>query len=687
LDQDRGKIIMGPQRTILLLNASNLKTALMYPYAFVQVSEIADRFNIRTICNDMYGISENQWEVYLQKLLKKEPFDMILITLRNTDCVDVNDYRYHPKNTNYHKSIVFQSPEQRSYYPIQATKLLIQVLRKLTDVLIVIGGYAFSVMPERLMNYLNPDYGVIGGPDAFFEHFEDVLGRQNLTQIANLIYSQAKTLQKGPSRFFPPSFRQEYTDKIIKDRQAFYSRFSGENVELSVSIEVSRGCPMNCSPCSEPLVEGRKVQYRDLDVIEDEINFLRKYQLNQLFFICSEINADGNEFVMNLADRIIEINEERKDYEKVSWYGLHLLTLSADQLKHIRKAGFRGDFNPLPVVSLDDHNLAAIKAPLKSDDIINFFTQAKKVVKEEFRHIGKKFFSLEERIFRAPQSLNPEDFMNSWNIFLGNIESTSETIRVTLKRADDAGLNQLFDSCYVNKATRIYDFIRPTEEVLKHTWSLINGVIKNSYNELYPSFTYPPALLRHFGSAETLDEFFVLVGDTYLSRKHLFKKDWNWFLATNLDPGTFLSWWISAIKSELAFNSLTAIPEVLKFLTFLRNSPSIGNIKLLFNPTPGRKSLINFATNIAIQFVLFSQEKKLVPIMQRLGLPPLKTTLNLSPYKFAVKLFEHYSNKDELFSVVNDSSFNGALFSFFVEYLLYLKNTPLSDEFQIFFSH
>jgi hypothetical protein len=679
---------MDQQKTVLLFNASNLKTALLYPYAFVQVSEIADRFGIHTVRKDMYGISGDQWEVYLQKLLKKKTFDMILITLRNTDCVDVNDYRNHPKNTNYHKPTVFQLPEQTSYYPIQATKLLIQVLRKLTNIPIVIGGYAFSIMPERLMNYLNPDYGVIGGPDAFFEHFKDVLDKQNLNQIANLIYFQARTLQKGPFQFFPPAFRQEYTDKIIKDRRVFYSRFSGEKGELgSVPIEVSRGCPMNCSICSEPLVKGRKVQYRDLDVIEDEINFLRKYQLNQLFFICSEINTDGIEFVMNLADRIIEINEEREDYEKVSWYGLHLTTFSADKLKHIRKTGFRGDFNPLPVASLDDHNLVAIKAPIKSDDIINFFTQAKKVVKEEFRHTGKKFFSLEERIFRAPQSLNPDDFMNSWNIFLGNFEATPETIRVTLKRADDAGLNQLFDSCYVNKATRIYDFMQPSEEVFKHTWSSVNGVIKNSYNELWPSFTYPPALLRHFGSEKILDEFFVLVGDTYLSRKHLFKKNWNWFLADTLDQKTFMSWWISSIESQLDFNNFTAVPEVLDFLSFLRNNPSAKNIKLLFNPTPGRKTLMNFATNIAMQFVLFSQEKDLTPVMQHLGLPPsLKATLNLSPYKVTVKLFESYSNKDELFLIINESSFNKALSRFFVEYLIYLNNIPLEAEYRIFFS-
>ena len=677
-------LVMNPKRNILLLNASNLKTALLYPYAFVQVSEIADRFGIHTVSTDMYGIPEDQWEVYLKKLLQKTFFDMILITLRNTDAVDVDNYRMLTTNYNYHQQIVSQQQKPLAYYPIEATKQLIQTLRKLMDVPIIIGGYGFSVMPEKLMKYLKPDYGVIGGPDDFFEHFENVLHEQRLDQIANLLYYQGETLQRGPSKFFPPASRQEYTAEVITKRQDFYSRLVGETVELRVPVEVSRGCPKQCSFCSEPSVVGRKVQYRDLDVIEDEINFLRKYQLNKLFFVCSEINTEGNEFVMSLADRILKINKEREDYEKISWYTLHLMTFSVEELKHLRKAGFRG--GSTDVVSLDDHNLAAIKPPLKSDEIIKFFTQAKEVVKEEFKQSGKKYFSLEERIFRASQSLNSEDFLNSWNIFLGHPETTPETIRATLKRADDAGLNFLFDSCHVNKAARIYDYMHPTEDVLNHTWSSVDGNIRQSYHELWPSFTYPPALLRHFRSDNRVDEFLTSIGDTYLSQKHLFKKDWNWFIASRLNPITFMTWWLSAIKSELNFQSLTTIPEAVKFLTFLRNYPSIDNIKLLFNPTPGRKRLINFASNIAIQFVLFSQEQNLIPIMQRIGLPPLKTTLNLSPYKFAVRIFENYSNKEDLFAVVSENSVNDALSNFLISYLLYLKNVPLSNEFRIFFN-
>ncbi|MHA2278700.1 MAG: hypothetical protein ACXAC2_23215, partial [Candidatus Kariarchaeaceae archaeon] len=125
---------MDSLRTILLLNASNLKTALMYPYAFIQVSEIADRFNIHTVRKDLYWLSGDQWEDYLKKLLQKKPFSMILITLRNTDAVDVNDYREQPTNNNYFQPIVTRSYESQSYYPIELTKILIQILRKLTDI-------------------------------------------------------------------------------------------------------------------------------------------------------------------------------------------------------------------------------------------------------------------------------------------------------------------------------------------------------------------------------------------------------------------------------------------------------------------------------------------------------------------------------------------------------------------------
>jgi hypothetical protein len=73
--------------------------------------------------------------------------------------------------------------------------------------------------------------------------------------------------------------------------------------------------------------------------------------------------------------------------------------------------------------------------------------------------------------------------------------------------------------------------------------------------------------------------------------------------------------------------------------------------------------------------------------MRLFGLHTLTTTLQLSPYKLAVMIFNRYSNKDELLSSLNENSVYNPLSRFFVEFLLYFKNIPLSDEFQIFFAH
>ncbi len=276
--------------------------------------------------------------------------------------------------------------------------------------------------------------------------------------------------------------------------------------------------------------------------------------------------------------------------------------------------------------------------------------------------------------------------MRNWNFFLGNIAATPETIRLTLKAVDDAGLSQHFDGCYVNRATRIWDYMHPDKEVHESIWSITDKDIKVSYNELYPSFAYPPILLRHFGNNEVMEAFLVLIGDTYLSTNHLTKKEWNWFLGKNTDVKTFYDWWNAAVRSRRELNLLTTIPEVLEFLEFLQKNPTIENINLFFNPTPDRKALLNFAANMAIKYVLFSQKRDLIPVMKLLGINfSLDDTLALSPYKFAVKLFKNYADKDELLTALNNSPFNNDLSRFFIEYLIYLNDMPFKAEYRLFF--
>ncbi|MHA2495180.1 MAG: hypothetical protein ACXAEI_06820 [Candidatus Hodarchaeales archaeon] len=689
---------MSRPRTVLLLNATNLLGILTYPYAFVQVSEIADRFHIRTIRRDLIAIPEDHWDAYLRDLLKKTTIDMVLITIRNYDTHTSEDYQLRALNTNYHQQVRISQSTRRDYFPIKATKRLIDILRKISTVPICIGGYAFSIIPEKLMKYLQPDYGVFGGPDAFFEHFEEILANQNLDQVANLFHQKGNNIHRGPLRFFPPAPRREYTDAIIADRQAFYSHdMLGQKQNLtrvlSVPIEVARGCSMKCTYCSEPLIKGPKVQYRDLDVIEEEIAFLKTHDLNLLYMVCSEINTEGNDYFLSLADRILRINEQRSPYEKIYWYTFYLMreSLSARELKHFRKSGFLGGAND--VVSFDDKNLAAVKAPCrKSQEVINHIIGARQVIEEELQQNSAKYPSLEERILKNQRlsSFRPLDdsFLTTWNLFLGNTAATPETIRITLKAADDAGLSGFFETCYVNNATRVFDYLQPDDELRSYIWSVSDKGTEKSYNEFYPSFTYSPALLRHFdGHHETLEDFFILVEDTYLSNYHLFKKDWNWFLASKIDQSTFYSWWHRALQSELDLKGLTKIPAVLELLNHLQKHPTVENLSLLFNPTPGRKPLMNFTGHMAIRYVLFSQETELTPLMEFLGMPSnLEALFALSPYKVAVRFFKSYADKEKLLRALKTRPFDNALSRFAVEYLVYLNDTPFRSDYRVFFT-
>lgn len=680
---------MSSQRNVLLLNASNISTNLTYPYAFVQVSEIANRFHIRVSRRDMFGIPKDHWIPYLQDELDKTSYDMVLLTLRNTDTLGFGDYHIRAGDKNYHQPPP-AAPEQPNYYPIETAQKLIEHIRQITDIPIAAGGYGFSVMPDKIMKYIKPDYGVMGGPDAFFDHFEDIIAHQNLDQVTNLVYRKNEALHKGPLRFFPPSPRREYTDEIMADRQAFYARNYGKEVSKvrSVPIEAVRGCSKSCTFCSEPRVKGPELQYRDIDVIVDEINFLGTHDHNLVFLVSSEINAEGPEFMLKLADRILQINEERSAYAKVYWYTFYLPTLSSEELKHLRSAGFLGGAND--IVSLDDKNLAAVKAPYTSSDVIKHLKGAKQVVEEEWQQREEEERpSLEERIYGiSPPADVPytESFMKSWWFFLGNTAATPETIRVTLKAIDEAvGLSQFFDIGAATKATRLFDYIPQDAELLSDTSSFTQNGPTETYNELYPSYAYAPALLRHFGSKKMLENFFDAVG-TYLSNAHLFKKDWNWFLAKYVEQTTFLTWWQAAVRSPPELKALSTIPEVQEFLNFLRENPSGENIGLLFNPTPGREKIINLAAHQAIRFVFLSQEEELIPIMSLLGVPPsLEDVLALSPYKVAVKLFEAYADKKKLLDAIKERIINPVAARFFAEYLIYLNGTPLKAENRIFF--
>ena len=296
---------------MLLLNSSNFKLNLCFPYAFVQVSEIARRYNIDVKSIDLFDIKKEDLEDFLVELIKEKNYNFIGITLRNSDTCNYHDY--YDLKTN----LPLKNDINNFYFPILSTKETIDILRKITNIPVILGGFGFSIMPRKLMNYLKPDFGIIGGPDSVFANFNNLMARINLDLIENLVYWEGNNVKFGPKFFFPPASNLEYTESIIEEVKDFMCKYQKYDIVDSVAIEISRGCAFSCNFCSEPFVNGHTVQFRNPNAIKEDIELLGLHGLNKLFFICSEMNTPDNKFILSLAMMIKNINEKRDKTTKL----------------------------------------------------------------------------------------------------------------------------------------------------------------------------------------------------------------------------------------------------------------------------------------------------------------------------------------------------------------------------------
>ena len=290
-------------------------------------------------------------------------------------------------------------------------------------------------------------------------------------------------------------------------------------------------------------------------------------------------------------------------------------------------------------------------------------------------------YSLQERIFANKPNLNPGSF------FLGNPTVTVKTIKETVRVMAETGLARIYENTGSVKATRVFDYLGLDDALLRHTWSREFGGERVEYRELYPSFSYPPALVDHFGNAEEVVEFFIRLESTFLSSRHLFEKDWHAFLNHHVNQEQFALWWESARKSGISTATLCAIPDVVAFLELLLAGKE--KIDILFHVIDletERYRLVDYSAHMAIRYILVANEESLKSVMQFLGFSEsLPEIFDLTPYEITKTLFELYGNKGELVISLEESAMKSDLALFFVEYLLYLHNVSLESKYKAFF--
>lgn len=551
-------------KKVILLNTSNMDTFPVYPYAFIQVPAVARQAGVEVICKGLLGISQEMWKKIIQSLIEQHNPAMILITLRNTDSIISQEYEQDE----------IKETDKIPYFPIERTRELIAIIRSISNLKIVMGGFSFSLLHNELMHHLHPDFGVIGGPNGFFAHFEDIQ-TGNLEEVPNLLYFLGERLISNPRIFYPPLADTEYTHQSIEEMMAFYTSFSSPGF-LGAPVEIMRGCPHSCVFCTEPHVVGRQVRYRDLSAVMGDIEILVKHEITQFHMISSELNPEGNVFVLQLADRIRSFNDLQKEDRKVKWNGAnYLLKFSLDEYKRLYQSGFTGGW--FDITALDDENARAMQTPYRNKSLLphlKTYAQAERVQLDLLLTQATSQAKAPE----GEQAIDQNDEGIEWTMFLGNPATTIKTIRNTLKIAKREGLTQLFRGCHLNTNIRVFDYEMSDEATLNVTYSVTPGLERTGYQQIFPSFAYPPALLRHFGSEQEITRMFEYIAETYLSTKYQETRDWLDFLRQKTSITSITSWTKELSKKRgYTYQIISNLQKVEKCLQsysfYLRKNP------------------------------------------------------------------------------------------------------------------
>jgi radical SAM superfamily enzyme YgiQ (UPF0313 family) len=318
---------------ILLVSAN--KHAEPYPVYPLGISYIQTYLNetnpdleIRLFDINLQQLSD------LQSLLNTFDPGMIGISLRNVD--DVNLY------------------VKESF--IEGYRKVVEITRKHSDGVIVLGGAGFSVFPELLFNKLKPDFGVFGeGEETLLQLVRALTDGNSYRGIDGLLYGRNNEVvfNKWKNCFDDLSLR--FNDKLID----YYWQYSG-----MLNVQTKRGCPYNCIYCTYPLIEGSKVRTLNMEKIIDSIKVLYDQKgIDYLFFTDSVFNI-SNEYNYEFADRLIHSGMN------IKWGGYFTIhNLDRDLLKVLKRSGLTHiEFG---TESISDSVLKAYGKKFTAADVIN----------------------------------------------------------------------------------------------------------------------------------------------------------------------------------------------------------------------------------------------------------------------------------------------------------------------------
>jgi radical SAM superfamily enzyme YgiQ (UPF0313 family) len=169
--------------------------------------------------------------------------------------------------------------------------------RKSTRAPIVLGGAGFSIMPGPILEYLDAEMGIQGEGEAVFPELLKRLQEGRKVDELPGVYQQGKP---APTR---RTFSKGLDPFPLPDPSLMIRSLSGAK-DAPVPIQSRRGCPLLCSYCSTPTIEGKLVRWRSPESVVAWMQSWVAGGFRSFYFVDNTFNLPPS-YVTHLCARII----------------------------------------------------------------------------------------------------------------------------------------------------------------------------------------------------------------------------------------------------------------------------------------------------------------------------------------------------------------------------------------------
>lgn len=188
--------------------------------------------------------------------------------------------------------------------------LLAQMAKEvLPDCKVIMGGVYPTVSSDIVMEDENVDYAMLGhaeerldklirlvesGDIVNIQRFPGIAYRSYENGLREIKFNPVTTFIGDLKKMIKPDYSLvDYNLYLNSDEAQVIANFIVDTSKRDGQIISSYGCPYNCIFCATRTISGRKVAYRDVEDVLEEIEYLiEKYNINMITFIDDCLLAD-----------------------------------------------------------------------------------------------------------------------------------------------------------------------------------------------------------------------------------------------------------------------------------------------------------------------------------------------------------------------------------------------------------